>query len=222
MKALKATVLTPVFLFLCITTAHATAITVTGLSGANSWDITTTPPDPVVKDPNDGVLLIWDEVQNSTLTTDLQVDRVADPGASFVIPDGGGYKIIAGTIVSSHYVQWDPESGNSSTVIGTLHFDSDIFAFITADQKMFDTDEILGLPGLNYNDFLYRGLEPGDSTSIDGHQVVINWTASSPGDWTRLITAYSPAAAVPIPTSILLLGSGLLGLLRFRRKFRKD
>lgn len=186
-----------IFMTLLMTVPNTSYATIEGFlvcTGANSCSITTSPPNPVVKDPNDGILLVWNEVQNQVLTDDLRVDRVADPNAPFIIPDGNGYKIIAGTIVSSHYVQWDPGAGSSSKVTATLDFDSDIFAFITADQKMFDSDTPLGLPGLDYNDFGFRGLEGGDITTINGDKVDIEWNASSPGDWTRLITAFSPSA----------------------------
>lgn len=171
--------------------------TVTGFpvcTGAVECKITTNPPNPVAKDPNDGILLIWNEVQNFELTDDLRVDRVADPNAPFVIQDRIGYKIAAGTIVSSHYVQWDNLPGGTSTVSATIAFDSEIFAFITADQNMFDSDEQLGLPGLDYNDFALRGLEGGDTTVMRGNEVDIDWGAGSPGDWTRLITAFSSSA----------------------------
>jgi len=58
-------------------------------------------PNPVSGDPNNGILLAWNEVQNIVLPSDLRVDRVFDPTASFVtaLPDGG-YLIAAGTIVS--------------------------------------------------------------------------------------------------------------------------
>ena len=178
--------------------ARATLMGFSNVTGANDAIITDTPPNPVAPNPNDGILLAWDEVQNHQLTTNLAVDRVADPSADFIEPDGhGGYLIKAGTIVSSHYLQWDPGAGSSSRVQATIHFDSDIFAFITADQKMFDSDSILGLPELDYSDFLNRGLEGADTTNIRGSEVDIDWTASSPGDWTRLITAFSPTAAYP-------------------------
>lgn len=199
--------------------AGATATGVQNLSGAAiGYEITNNPPNPVASNPNDNMLIIWDEVQNLVLTNDLPVDRVADESASFLTGGPGSWAIKAGTTVSSHYVQWDPSG--TGTVVADLVFDSDIFAFIVDDQKLFDSDETLGLPGLNYNDFTNRALESGDLTAINGNIVSINWFASSPGDWTRLITAFSPTAAVPVPAAVYLLGSGLLGLAGFR--FRKS
>lgn len=186
--------------------------------GTSGCVITATPPNPVVQNPNDGILLGWNELQNVTLTGDLRVDRVFDENASFVEVDpGGGFIIKAGTIVSSHYFQWDPGNGSSSTVSATIDFDSQIFAFITADQKLFDSDAALGLPSLDYSDFTLRGLEAADSTNFNGPSVDINWVASSPGDWTRLITAFSPTA-VPSPATAAILGLGVLGLGLQRRR----
>ena len=110
---------------------------------------------------------------------------------------------------------------SAARVDATIDFDSEIFAFITADQKLFDSDAALGLSGLDYNDFTLRGLEGGDTTNFNGSSVDISWRASSPGDWTRLITAFSPAAAIPEPAPIALLGLGLIGLsVGYHRKRR--
>lgn len=201
--------------------ANATIIGYTNCTGAISCSVTTSPPNPVTANPNDGVLLGWDEVQNTTLTADLRVDRVFDVNAPFVSSDGsGGFIIAAGTIVSSHYFQWDPGNGSATRVNATINLDSQVFAFITNTQKLFDSDAALGLPGLDYNDFGLRGLESDDTTNFNGEDVDISWRAGSPGDWTRLITAFSPAAAVPEPGAIALLGLGFAGLLLTRRKRR--
>jgi len=179
-----------------VTAADATLVDIINVSGANSAQITTTPPNPVQPNPNNGILLAWDERQNVTLQSDLAVDRVFDTSASFVSSDGsGGYLIHAGTVVSSHYLQWDPGNGSSSDVSATVQLDSQVFAFITADQKLFDSDGALGLPGLDYNNFGLRGLEGADTTNFNGPDVDIDWGASNPGDWTRLLTAFSPSAA---------------------------
>lgn len=198
-------------------TARATLVEITGCTGANACVITTTPPNPVEPNPNDGILLAWDEVQNLTLTEDLRVDRVFDPTAPFISDAGGGdFFIEAGTVVSSHYLQWDPGQGSSASVQATIVLDSQVFAFITADQNLFDSDAILGLPGLDYNDFGLRGLESNDITTFSGSNTAIDWSASNPGDWARLITAFSPGGGepppqqpVPEPGMLGLLGIGL-------------
>ena len=177
-------------------TANATIVGYTGCTGANSCDVTTTPPDPVTQDPNDGILLGWNEVQNTTLTADLRVDR-------------------------SHYFQWDPGNGSAGTVEATINLDSQVFAFITDTQKLFDSDAALGLSALDYNDFGLRGLESGDTTNFNGENVDIDWTASSPGDWTRLITAFSPAAAIPEPGALAPFGLGLAAFAGLRIARRK-
>ena len=53
--------------------------------------------------------------------------------------------------------------------------------------------------------------------------VDIDWAASNPGDWTRLITAYSPGGEpIPEPATMLLLGSGLVGLAGFGKSLERD
>lgn len=163
---------------------------ITRCSGAVSCAKTTTPPNPVTPDPDNGKLLVWDERQNVLLTEDLVIDRVADPGSPFIARrENGEYVIRAGTLVSSHYLQWDPSSASADYVSATIKLDQPIFGFIIDDQKLFDSDAQLGLPGLDYSDFWLRGLEDGDWTRMRDDEVDINWWAGSPGDWTRLITA---------------------------------
>jgi hypothetical protein len=209
---------------LAVPTADATISSILDCTGANACTVTTTPPNPITPDPNDGVLLGWNEVQNLTLTAPLRVDRVFDPSAPFISDAGGGdYFIAAGTVVASHYFQWDPGLGSSNTVGATLVLDSQVFALITSDSNLFASDEFLGLAGLDYADFTARGLEAGDVADFNGPNVDISWTATSPGDWTRLITAFSPGggdtgSSVPEPGTLALFGLGLAGLGLSRRR----
>lgn len=175
--------------------SYAHLVRITGCRGANDCIITGSPPGHIKKDPNSGVLMAWNEKQNVKLRSNLPVDRVFDPSAPFVERTSDGFVIKAGTVVSSHYIQWDPGRGSESSVRALIHADSQIFAFITDDQKLFETDTAIGRTGLNYNDFKNRSLENEDKTAFQGKGVKINWRATSPGDWTRLITAYSPTAA---------------------------
>jgi hypothetical protein len=205
---------------------HASLLSISpctgAVPGAATCTVTTSPPAIVSQDPNDGVLLAWDENQNVTLTQNLYVDRVFDNTASFVGQDSNGYYIVSGTVVSSHYVQWDPLDRRRGRVQATINTDSQIFAFLTSDQNLFDSDDALGLSGVDYNNFTLRGLESGDLINFNGNSVDIDWTASSPGDWTRMITAFSPAAvsAVPVPAAVFMFAPALLGFLGFRRKLK--
>lgn len=210
--------------------AHSTLLGYNSCEGANDCLVAPAEapiPNPIVANPNDGVLLGWDEKQNVTLADKLYVNRVAAPGADFIGADSGGVFIESGTVVSSHYFQWDPGDGSNSRVTAQLDFDSAIFAFITSDANLFGSDDALGLDEYDYADFGLRGLESGDSTNFapggDDSLVDISWIASSPGDWTRLVTAFSPGGSepdeplppvvsVPEPGSMMLLFLGLLGL----------
>ncbi|GGE40671.1 hypothetical protein GCM10011360_30320 [Primorskyibacter flagellatus] len=210
-------------LTIAATQAHATLVNLGDCNGTvgTTCVITSTPPNPVSTNPNNLSLVAWDELQNFVLTEDLRVDRVFDETASFVTTaPGGDFYIKAGTIVSSHYLQWDNDSGlGVDRIQTTISLDSQVFAFITADQNLFNSD-YLGLPGLDYADFGNRGLESGDTTVFNGTDVDIDWAATSPGDWTRLITAYSPGGEVPVPAALPLLigGMGVLGFAGRRRR----
>ena len=156
------------------------------------------PPDSVGNDnfqsPN---LFGFDEDQNILLTAPLTVDVGSSP-------------IAAGTIVASHYIFFDP--GPSEHVIGTVDFDADILGIITSTDTLAASD-FLAHTGVNYLNPSARGLEAGDSVTINGpQQILFDTFASSPGDYVRVLTAFSPAAAAPEPGSVVMLGSGLVAL----------
>jgi hypothetical protein len=112
--------------------------------------------------------------------------------------------------VASHYIFFDP--GPTLRVIGTVDFDSDVLAIITSTGNLADSD-FLANTGVHYLNPNNRGLEPGDSVTISGpRQILFDTVASSPGDYVRVLTTFSPAA-VPEPGAPWLLGSGLVLLL---------
>jgi len=212
--------------FYCAT-ANASFIQYDSCTGANACLIAPNSapiPNPISANPNDGVLLGWNEIQHFTLTSNLYIDRVANTGANYIGQDANGYYVIAGTMVSSHYFQWDPGSGSSNRVNATLNFDADIFGFIGSDANLIASDGLLGLPGYNYSQFGLRGLENNDSTTFapggSNNLVDISWGAGSPGDWARLITASAPTVVppsqIPEPHALILFGLGLFGLSRLK------
>jgi len=154
------------------------------------------PPNSVGNDtfqsPN---LFGFDEDQNILLAAPLTVDVGSSP-------------IPAGTLVASHYIFFDP--GPSQQIIGTVDFDADVLAIMTSTATLAASD-FLANTGVNYLNPGARGLEPGDSVTISGpKQILFDTFASSPGDYVRVLTEFSPTAAgVPEPGSLSLLGSGL-------------
>jgi hypothetical protein len=164
------------------------------------------PPNSVGNDnfqsPN---LFGFDENQNILLAAPL-------------ITDVGLSPIPAGTIVASHYIFFDP--GPSQHVIGTVNFDSDVLAILTTTTDLSGSD-FLAATGVNYLSPSARGLEAGDSVTISGpRQILFDTFASSPGDYVRVLTAFSPAATIPEPGCSTLFGSGLAALagILYRRK----
>jgi len=145
----------------------------------------------------------FDEDQNILLTAPLTVNVGASP-------------IPAGTVVASHYIFFDP--GPTQHVIGTVNFDSQVIGILTSTGTLAATD-FLANTGVNYLNPANRGLEAGDSVTISGpQQILFDTVASSPGDYVRVLTLFSPAAAnAPEPASLPLLGVGLLSAVSLLR-----
>ena len=143
----------------------------------------------------------FDEEQNIVISSTIQVNIGTNP--------------VAGDIVASHYIGFDPDGGLTQT--GYIDFDADIYGVATSRVNLDDSD-FLANTGVTYLSDSLRGLEGGDIVTIDptnSKRLLVNWFASSPGDYVRVFTRFS-AAAVPAPpvAGFLLLGIGFLAARR--------
>ncbi|MEP2101127.1 MAG: PEPxxWA-CTERM sorting domain-containing protein [Parasphingorhabdus sp.] len=124
--------------------------------------------------------------------------------------------LAAGTVVNSHYVFFDP--GPSRRAIGYVDFDGDILGVLDAKSDMDLTDASLGNPNVNYLSVALRGLESADSFNVVGDRLNLNFRASDPGDYVRVLTA-APAVPEPATWAMMIGGFGLVGgAMRRRRK----
>lgn len=151
----------------------------------------------------------FDEDQNVTLLANLAYEL-----GSFALPGAGN--LLAGTVVASHYVFFDPL--NNTNLKGTVDFDSKIIAIMTSRSTLLASD-VLANTGVTYLNPGLRGLEPVDTVTISSaNQIRVDFTASSPGDYIRVLTEHSPAAVPDSTSSAALLGLSLITLVSIRRR----
>jgi len=129
-------------------------------------------------------LFAFDEGQNLASAVPVEVD---------LLPGGGSGSIPADTY-ASHYVFYDPAS--AATIEGCVDFDSDIVGVITSRARLIASDSFqdTATTGANYLSPTARGLESGqdDVAITDANTICLAFYASSPGDYIRVLTAFSP------------------------------
>jgi hypothetical protein len=123
----------------------------------------------------------FDEDQNIVLAAPLVVDIGTSP-------------LLPGTEVASHYVFFDPAP--STRLIGYVEFDAPVLAILTSTGNLAASDFLANVSATYLNPSA-RGLEPGDVVTIDAgnpNRINIDFRASTPGDYIRVLTDRSPSA----------------------------
>ena len=146
-------------------------------------------------------LYAFNETQKFKLTADLNLDSGM---------------IKAGTVVSSHYVFFDPK--RYTRQIGYVDFDGDILGIASSFDTLLATD-VFGSDDVTYRSVSLRGLESPDTVAVDdtfSNRLNVDWKAGSPGDYVRVFTL-AQVAVVPLPASGMLLLGGLAGAAGLRR-----
>lgn len=161
--------------------------TVTGGTAAGPFSIITPPVEIVNNAYDDDEVRAFDELQDHTLAANQILDRVASNLTSNVIG--------AGSVVSSHYILFDP--GSSKTVIGSATFDEPVLGVIIENIRFNETDTLLGNPATLYT-IGSQELEGSDDVTISGNTVSFDLTANSPGDAIRVLTGVNPIPGINV------------------------
>ncbi|MCA8880523.1 MAG: hypothetical protein KDA73_11320 [Rhodobacteraceae bacterium] len=157
---------------------------ITGGSAARNGEFVKLDPEDAFRVGQDTFqtenLYAFDEDQNITIPAPIEVDIGTGPQT--------------GEVVASHYVFFDPGSGRSQT--GYVEFDAPIYGVAAQRGTMADSDYLANTQ-VTYLSPGARGLEGGDKVEIDPenpNRLLVNWAASSPGDYVRVFTRRSPLA----------------------------
>jgi hypothetical protein len=168
----------------------------------------------------------WNEVQNYTLTANLQVDTTTLGAFNSTASLTPGF-IPAGTVINSHAFYYDPAIGGTTTA--GFQFDGPVLGVILNDGAFPDpfvaSDYLIpgivpagNIPGSH---FAARGLELGiniDHLTVLPAGVSFTLSAGSPGDQLRVITAPVPepgiGALILVAGAVFWAGRRREGLLK--------
>jgi hypothetical protein len=157
----------------------------------------------------------FDELQDVVLPRDIMTDQG-------VIP--------AGTTVRSHMIFLKranalvPSNNNQANVQWT--FDGWVIGVMSDRHGSYElaSTDVLGVTATTTyptgTSYPGRGLKgnfgpsgPNDGYAISGNTLSVSMKVTQPGDWIRVVTS-----DVPVPSSIILFGTALVGLVGLRRK----
>ncbi len=122
--------------------------------------------------------------------------------------------------VDSFLLMFDPVK-TSATISGTVTFGGGrITNFFDTKTELLGSQGTYGSAGLSYGWVLNSGLENRDQnkTTVGLNTVTLNWQASSPGDYVRVLVTPVPE---PETYAMLLAGLGPMGAVARRRKSKQ-
>ncbi|MEM7740527.1 MAG: VPLPA-CTERM sorting domain-containing protein [Pseudomonadota bacterium] len=196
-----------------------------GLSAAHAAVVSTSGSAILTGSPfppeQDGTIFVFDEQQNVAFDTDQGLDfgSIAD-----------------GTLVNSHYIQFDPASATGQVGEGTIVFDGPILGVITSTANLnanvgnTTADFYFGLSGTlgaypTGADASARGIgSPDDDLQVvlGSNTLIIESLEIPTGadgniDGIRVLTAANP---IPIPAALWPMLTAMGGLIALRRQRR--
>jgi hypothetical protein len=192
-------------------------------STANVQDLGTSVPTDLTTGAVESTefISVFTEQQDLTLTEDLYVDLMGpgyfDHESQFWNPG----TIDAGTNIDVYLLHLDNDETLAPVTIltGTMTFDKPIVGVLWESTTLHATDDMLGVPGVEYSDANRRGLELGSDNdwldiSPDGMSVTVNMRVPAGMDELRVITSQP----LPAPGALAVLAGGLFASGRRRRQ----
>jgi hypothetical protein len=163
---------------------------------------------PINVNPNQvqaNVLQGFDEQQDVVLVSNLVVNL-----------NGTNVTLLAGTMVDSHFLWFDPAAARTITgVVAT--FDQQVLGVILTDAGLFNTHDDFGLPDPSVVDYpstnVFQYGTDGINIAFTSNSITVSLTASSPGDHIRVLTVPS-STAVPEASSFAIFFSLLFSTRR--------
>ncbi|WP_200345612.1 hypothetical protein [Halochromatium glycolicum] len=179
-----------------------------------SGDVAIVSPPPSVEQgefESNTRIAVFPELQGVLLNAPLDVDAL-NPGSYGPGADLNSFPPAAipeGTLVSSYYLHADQiGSSGSTSVFGTVRFDTDILGIAFTKERLSSTRVILGLPTTTY-DNSQTAVNGTDQIVISNDLRTVTFDVNQgPGaDSMRVITQ-----VVPLPPALWLFISGVAGL----------
>ncbi len=177
-----------------------------GLANATSFTLESIGVSLNTSDP--GLVLYWNQVQTTPVTFNLNNVGDSVTAALFTIGTSETWS--------------NSDDLNPKPITATFTFsDPSVTAVDTGSTQGNLWLGFLSYGTVSWNDPVYYSFGTTGQFSIDLSNVWFTTPGSAVVYGTMTLTRADSAAPVPEPSTMLLLGSGLLGLMGFRKRFRR-